>query len=68
MNNRFDNGVGKGVKYYQAQLKKKKANRGRSVMFELNDEPGTSMPDDCGSPVSPKKNTLSPKKELDKRY
>lgn len=36
-------------------------------MFELNDEPGTSMPDDCGSPVSPKK-TLSPKKELDKRY
>ena len=71
LNYRFDNGVGKGVQYYKAQLKKKRAANGkiRTVMFCKEDEPGTAIPDyDQLSPTSPKRKNLSPLKELEKRY
>ena len=58
LNTRFDNGVGKGVGYYKAQLKKKRAANGkiRNVMFAKEDEPGTALPDyELMSPTSPQK-------------
>jgi hypothetical protein len=69
LNNRFDNGLGKGVSFYKAQLKKQRRQNGRNVKFQIAEEPGTSMPDLDDSPTnSDKYNNLSPKKELDKRY
>ena len=67
LNTRFDNGLGKGVQFYKAQLKKQRS-KARNVQFQIQEEPGTCMPDLDEDTNSEKRNNLSPKKELDKRY